>query len=139
MTCRQQTFYPTDYYLSKPVSNDERRLYFMTIRCSEHIGPIFPPSKCLFYAPMFVDGNCRVCFKNPEQHQKYYIYSILASKIQRAFFKFQFKKIIKDNYKLLNKSFTFYPICAVIIKYKYRYYRNWNRYTLEQYLKKIDL
>lgn len=131
MSC-QQTVYPTDYYLSKPVSKYEMNLYMQSLR-ADYIPFFLPKERCLFYAPFAINDVCRVCQKSPQDHQKYFIYSIYVSKIQRLYFKYRFKKIIKDNYSLIFNNKSNLPFPALIIKYKIRYYRRWSRFTLKQF------
>ena len=41
---------------------------------------------CPMYAPCVKDGGCRYCGLNARHHRKYFLYSIMASKIQKMFF-----------------------------------------------------
>ena len=131
MSC-QQTVYPTDYYLSKPVSKYEMSLYMQSLR-ADYIPFFLPKERCLFYAPAAVNGLCRVCHKDPKEHQKYFLYSIYASKIQRLYFRYRFKKIIRDNYSLLKYNSSNLPLPALVIKYRVKYYRRWSRFSLQQF------
>ena len=134
MKYRQQTYYKTDYYLSCPkgVTNFTNRIGGL------HRIPLgVPPSQCPFYAPIVPNGSCRLCHRNPENHKKYFIYSAMASKIQRRYLKYKFKKFYKDNYHLFKRpSCSNLPLPAKVFKYKILYYRRWSRYSLEMFLRK---
>ena len=134
MKYQQQTYYPTDYYLSYPKAH----LRFANSIGSLHMIPFgIPADNCPFYAPAFQNGSCRMCFRKPENHRKYFIYSVMASKIQRKYLKYKFKKFYKEHYYLFNRSsYSNLPLPAKVFKYKILYYRRWSRYTLESFLKK---
>jgi hypothetical protein len=138
MESKQQNIYPTDYYLSQPISQNDMRMYIMGIRSLEFCGPALPNFKCLFYAPLAVNGNCRVCFHYPKDHKKYYIYSIYASKIQRCYLKFKVKKFIKKNFLKFTNHHSIFPPQVLIFKFKKKYYRKWNNYYLDSFLKSIN-
>ena len=134
MKYRQQTYYQTDYYLSCPkgVAN-----FINSIGGLHRIPLGVIADQCPFYAPIVPNGCCRLCHKKPENHRKYFIYSVMASKIQRKYFKYKFKKFYKENYHLFNRpSCSNLPLPAKVFKYKILYYRRWSKYSLEMYLRK---
>ena len=125
-----QTVYTTNYYLSTPTSIIE---LFENI----YMFPSETKKYCPLYAPLITDGCCRFCSKNILEHRKYFVYSSYASKIQRAYLRFKFRKFYKNNYNLfLYPSPSILPLPAKILKYKILYYRKWSRYTLELFLKR---
>lgn len=126
-----QTVYSSNYYLSTPTSINE-------IFDNIHLFPLFKLKRyCPLYAPLITDGRCRFCSKNVLEHKKYFVYSSYASKIQRAYLRFKFRKFYKNNYNLfLYPSPSILPLPAKIFKYKILYYRKWSRYTLELFLKR---
>ena len=129
----QQSLYPTDFYLSRPYCSDQLHSIISYISLHTRIGLYLPRNKCPFYAPMVRDGPCRNCLTEPKDHKKFYLYSHFVRRIQLLFFRYKFKKIIKNNFNIVKLH---HP--ANIIKYKHKYYRRWSDYTLTQYLKKID-
>lgn len=134
MPYRQQTRYPTDYYLSQPIGVNE---FISNIGGLHGIPFGIPPDQCPFYAPIVKNSCCRICHKNPEDHRKYFVYSAMASKIQRKYLKYKFKKFYKENYNLFNRpSCSNLPLPAKVLKYKILYYRRWSAYTLELFLRK---
>jgi hypothetical protein len=52
---------------------------------------------CPMYAPCVKDGGCRYCGLNARHHRKYFLYSIMASKIQKCFLRYYFRtNIMKE-------------------------------------------
>ena len=136
----QQNFYPTDYYLTTPKDRDY--LNFRRFINRPYNGNLFMPidivpyiqESCPFYAPIVYNGNCRFCCLTPDAHKKYFTYSIYASKIQRCFFRYKFKKIISNNFNILQKNSSHFPIPILIQKFKRKYYRKWSKYNFEQFV-----
>lgn len=128
----QQNYYPTDYYLTTPNDKDfinNHIHYYGNLHMAVAITDF-----CPFYAPVVFNGNCRHCYSTPDVHMKYFSYSMYASKIQRWFFRYKFKKIISNNLDILQKNYSHFPDPVLIIKYKYKYYRKWSKYNFEQFV-----
>ena len=52
---------------------------------------------CPMYAPCVKDGGCRYCCLNARHHRKYFLYSIMVSKIQKCFLRYYFRtNIMKE-------------------------------------------
>lgn len=122
---RQQSVCSTDYFYSQPLSRLPPNILLYN----------FDYIHCPLYAPVVPDGMCRLCHKNSSNHRRYYIYSNYARKIQKAFFKYQFKKFFilnQKKFKRLGKQHL--PYHAAIFKYKILYYRNWSTFTLERFI-----
>jgi hypothetical protein len=91
---------------------------------------MFPKVGCPSYCPFFPDTNCRICGLDITEHQKYYIYSNYARKIQKVIIVFLYKKFIKRNYKKIKKFFCGYFIACKKIYYKY--YRRWHIINIDK-------
>ena len=119
----------SDYMYTQPLN-------LLNIRMIPSFFPIYNEITCPMYAPIVKDGICRLCQCNSVDHRKYYIYSYYARKIQKWYFQLYFKKFYKKHYKTFQKlSSKVRPIPVMIMIYKIKYYRKWNLYTLNQFIK----
>lgn len=95
---------------------------------------------CPFYAPVIRDGNCRYCCHTPETHRKYFTYHIYARRIQKCFLEYKFKNFLMKNKttnSLFNPKGQLYM--QLYYQYKKKYYRIWDKFSLELFIKKMYL
>ena len=85
---------------------------------------------CPFYAPFAKNTECRFCRKKDLDHKKYYIFSNLARKIQKIWFEYLFLLFYKQ---IISKNIYNNPI--TLLRYKIRFFRNWNLISYLNYLK----
>ena len=92
-----------------------------------------------FYCPCFIPiaaDYCRYCQKKQIHHQKYYIYSNYARKIQQTWFK---KKFRLFSQQVQNKYHMLIHHESVLLQiFKNKYYRRWDVYHWEMFLKKFQ-
>ena len=118
-----QTFF-SEYRMRDP---HDLRPFFPFLACSPHI--------CPFYAPFVRDTNCRFCHKLPQDHRKYFVYSMYARKIQQWYFKQAFKCFIIRNGHLFHKHSVCRPVFVNIKLFYYRYWRNWHECNILPFLR----
>ena len=115
----------SDYFYTQPLNFGRICVY-----------PIYNYHNCPTYAPIVKDGICRMCNLNSNNHRKYYIYSNYARKIQKAYFEYKFKKLYKECFKNIKMfNFSSRPFFVLILLYKKKYYRQWNKFNMEQFFK----
>ena len=105
---RQQTSSLSDYYFCQPTKN------YNSIGVFSH----FNYKYCPFYAPLVPDGICRLCYKGPNNHKKYFVYSNYSRKIQNCYLRYLLKKLYKSQIILFNKNRIDYNLFLLILYYK---------------------
>jgi len=93
------------------------------------------PFKCPCYVPIAAD-YCRYCQTRQHNHRKYYLYSHYIRKIQLQWFCFQFQLFSKRIYQ--KYSMLLYPETVLLKIFHKKYYRNWNVYNWEYFLKQFQ-
>ena len=129
MPIKQQTLY-SNYYFTQPLKHG-------SLNFSSCVPIGFNKMTCPFYAPFYCNGVCRLCYLNPDKHRKYFIFSNYARKIQRSFLNFKFKKFYKANHSKFLRNHSIYPVPALVLIFKKKYYRKWTEYSLNNFLKLI--
>lgn len=114
-------------------------LYYYTVP-NPIVNPLYTmmtidPFKCPCYVPIAVD-YCRYCQTRQHNHRKYYLYSHYVRKIQLQWFRFQFQLFSKRIYQ--KYSMLLYPETVLLKIFHKKYYRNWNVYNWEYFLKQFQ-
>ena len=119
----------SDLWLSLPKNHNHNIPFIFPygLICMEKI-------KCPMYAPIVPNIQCRFCGLYPDIHRKYYIYSNYARKIQRKYIGRLFHKFIKKNIKVIKEKSLYFHYFMNIKIYYFKYYRNWNYDTLQNFL-----
>lgn len=122
------------------ILSDSISVFYLTIPdeyCYEFPFPIFCPftpsfskQSCPGYMPYVKDSNCRLCGKKSIHHRKYFVYSMLAFKIQKLYYKYKFKKFVK---RLKMENVNIDPI--KLLRYKLRFRKHWRIEGYKSYVK----
>ena len=120
-----------DYRLSNPISDIRNVLIPI---CG--IG-FFPMQICPLYAPVVPDTPCRYCSRNAIEHRKYYLYSMYCRKIQKVYFKYKYKCIVKYFLETKINRYTNQGVYYHIELIR-RFHKNKRNWSLNQFKKYID-
>jgi hypothetical protein len=114
-------------------------LYYYTVP-NPIVNPLYTmmtidPFKCPCYVPIAAD-YCRYCQTRQHNHRKYYLYSHYVRKIQLQWIDYQFQLFSKRIYQ--KYSMLLYPETVLLKIFHKKYYRNWNVYNWEYFLKQFQ-
>ena len=120
-----------DYRLSNPITNIRS---LPTPICGFGF---FPIQICPLYAPVVPDTPCRYCSRNAIEHRKYYLYSMYCRKIQKVYFKYKYKCIVKHLLKTKQTRYTKQGVYCHIELMR-QFHKNKRNWSLNQFKKYIE-